>query len=176
MRRRERLILSLSIIVVLLMSYYLFLISPAKKKMAYLERRIELRKRDLEEMKRLKARWDQYLLDQQQIEKMISSRGKGFTILSFLEKLSREIGLHERLRYMKPINYSQPAVSEFKRTGMEIKLESLDTEELVKLLYNIEYSGKILNIRRIKIQTFEKRDQRLMKVIMDIDTFIGQGG
>jgi len=54
---------------------------------------------------------------------------------------------------------------------MEIKLEGININHLVNFLYKIEYSGKLLNIKRIKIQRLSKLEARTLRVTLQINTY-----
>jgi type II secretory pathway component PulM len=172
LKRNEILILSLGAVVVLAMVYYLFVISPAISKEKSLKRSIQRTEKDLAEMTALKKKWDRLKRSQLEAEKTLVQRGRRFTLLSFLEGISREVGIDDNIQYMKPLSFPEET-GELKETGMEIKLEDVDLAQLVEYLHKIEYSGKLLNIRRIKVQRMSSdAGPSLLRAILQVNTYV----
>lgn len=85
-----------------------------------------------------------------------SVQDKGFTLFGFLEELASELGINERIEYMKPI--SDTAASS--RESVEVKIRGIYQEDLIGLLYGIENCRTPLRIKRLNIRRVE-RDKNL---------------
>lgn len=131
--------------------YYLLVLSPAISKRKVLVERTEKRKGDLLQMLDLKHGWENFMKRREEAEKRLTAQGKSFTLLSFLERVSRSVGIEKKIQYMKPLTLHEEG-DNLKPEGLEISLEGVTMKELVSFLYRIEYSGKLISIRRIKIQ------------------------
>ncbi|MBW1912891.1 MAG: hypothetical protein JRI43_06985 [Deltaproteobacteria bacterium] len=93
-----------------------------------------------------------------------------FTLLSFLEGISREVGIDKRIQFIKPLSYTEDAGT-FKRVGMEMKFDNIDINQLVGFLHRVEYSGKLISIKRIKIQRMSKAKDSALKVTLQVNTY-----
>jgi len=172
--RREAIFCVAGGTVVLALLCYLFIISPAISRQHALTARITREERDLREMMKLRSIRRKLKTSRGNAEKILAARGKGFTLLSFLEGVSRKVGVEDRILYMKPLNFpEQPGP--LKSTGIEMKLDRVNTRQLVQLLYRIEHSGKLLNIRRIKIHRSSGQKTPLLKVTLQVNTYRRQG-
>jgi hypothetical protein len=121
-------------------------------------------------MIKLKNRWKRFNLNKDKVTKTLKKRGAGFTLLSFLEKISKEIGVNETIQYMKPIQFRNVR-SHLKPMGIEMSLLNIDIRQLVALLHKIECSDKLLNVRRIKISRPIKGAARSLKVNLQVTTY-----
>jgi hypothetical protein len=122
-------------------------------------------------MAELRARWEGMKKEHAAAEEALQGRGEKFTLLSYLEGISREVGIANKIQYVKPLSFPEEPGS-LKREGMEVKLEDIDIHELVEYLYKIEYSGKLLKIQRIKVQRVVERDATSsLRVIIQVHTF-----
>ena len=83
--------------------YYFLLVSPALSRQKRLETTVARGKADLSEMMALKAKWNSFKENQGEAEKILARRGEKFTLLSFLEGVSRKEGIHNKIQYMKPL-------------------------------------------------------------------------
>ena len=175
LKRNEILTLALGGLFVLTLLYYFFVISPAAAREKDLDRYIKKTRADLAEMVELKTRWDLMKRNQVEAEKMIGQRGPKFTLLSYLESISRETGINDKIQYMKPMSFPEES-GPLKQEGMEIKLEGVDMTQLVNYLYKIEYSEKLLSIVRIKVQRESTGDESsLLKATLQVNTYVQQG-
>jgi hypothetical protein len=168
--RREMAFLLLGGVLVFALFYYLLLVSPALSRQKVLDKSIGKMEGDLVSMIEMKRRWDGFRKSKTEAEKILNERGKEFTLLSFLEGVSRKVGIHKKIQYMKPV--STPEEGGIARTvGMEIKLDGMSVGELVNFLYEVEYSGNLLNTKRIKIQKLSKGETGLLRVTVQVNTF-----
>lgn len=168
--RREMVLLTLGGAVIFALFYYLFVVSPALSKQESVEKSIAKKEQALAEMMALKVKWDGFKRNQGESQKTLSQRGEKFTLLSFLEGISRKAGIHGKIQYMKPLP-SAEASEGMKLVGMEIKLDGIGIDQLVNFLYEIEFSDKLLSIKRIKVQTFSKGEEQSLRVTLQVDTY-----
>jgi hypothetical protein len=168
--RREKALLSLGGILVFALFYYLFIVSPTISRQGVLEKYILKKEADLVKMVELNLKWDRFKNNKAKAEKVLTRRGKKFTLLSFLEGISRKLGIHNKIQYMKPLSSPEESGS-LKQIGMEIKLDDINATQLVNFLYELEYSGKFLNIKRIKIQRFSKGKTQSLRVTLQVNTY-----
>jgi len=149
--------------------FYLVVISPALSKQELLAKNIIKRKQDLVKISEIKGKWQSFQRDRSDVQEAIKSRGS-FTLLSYLEAVTREIGIDQRIQYIKPVTFPD-GEGKLKPEGIEISLDGIDMEQLVNFLYKIEYSGKLLHVKRIKILRASKEKTSLLKVTLQVNTY-----
>jgi hypothetical protein len=71
---------------------------------------------------------------------------------------------------MKPLAFHDDS-GPTKPAGIEMNLDNINTEQLVTLLYKIEGAGKLLNIKRIKIQRTSIKRIQTLKVTLQVNTY-----
>jgi hypothetical protein len=149
--------------------FYLLVISPALSKQALLAKTIAKRKQDLVRISEIKGKWQSFQRDRSEVQEAIKGRG-GFTLLSYLEAVTREIGIDQRIQYIKPVTFPE-GEGKLRPEGIEISLDGVNMEQLVTFLYRIEYSGKLLHVKRIKILRASKERTSLLKVTLQVNTY-----
>jgi hypothetical protein len=171
LNRREMAFAIFGGIFVLVLLYYLFIISPAIARQNSLIAYIEKKEADLIGMIELKDKWERFKANRMKAEKILSQRGDRFTLLSFLEGVSREVGIDNKIQYMKPLTFRE-GEGALKPVGIEMNLDGINTKQLVSLLHKIEYSEKLLNIRLIKILRVSRGKVNLLKVTLQVNTYM----
>lgn len=149
--------------------FYWVVISPALSRQETLSKSIAKRKQDLVRISEIKAKWQGFQRDRADVQEAIKGRG-GFTLLSYLESVTREIGIDQRIQYIKPVTFPE-GEGKLRPEGIEISLDGVNMEQLVNFLYRIEYSGKLLHIKRIKILRASKEKTSLLKVTLQVNTY-----
>ena len=170
-KRREMSFLLLGGFIVIASIYYLFILSPALTGQKKLDKYIVKKEADLARMVQLNEKWEQFNRNKVEAEKIFSSKGKNFTLLSFLEGISREVGIQKKIVYMKPLSSpGEPGAS--KSLGMEVKLEGINVSDLVNFLYKLEYSDKLIHIKSIRIQKVTKGETPSLRVTLQANTYM----
>jgi general secretion pathway protein M len=168
--KKEKTILFVGGVVVLLLLYYLIVISPAHSRDEALAKRINKKRADLREMVVLKGEWDRLVSNKARAQEALTRRGKAFTPLSFLENISRKVGIQKNIQYMKP-RFSSEASGIGKAVGVEMKLEGINIEQFVRFLYELEFSGKLLHITKLRIQKMREGKGQSLRVLLQIDSY-----
>ena len=168
--RREMTFILIGGISIIILLYYLIIVSPALSRQELLIKYTGKKEADLAKMVELEAEWDRFNKERVEVEKKLKGRGKKFTLLTFLEGITRDVGINKSIQYMKPLSLSEEA-GPFKTEGIEMKLDNIDIKQLVNFLHKIEYSGKLLNIKRIKILRSAKGKTSLLKVTLQVNTY-----
>jgi hypothetical protein len=171
LNRREMAFAIFGGIFVIALLYYLFIISPAIARQNSLIAYIEKKEADLVGMIELKDKWETFKANRLKAEKMLAQRGEKFTLLSFLEGVSREVGIDNKIQYMKPLTFHEEE-GVLKPVGIEMNLDGINTKQLVSLLHKIEYSEKLLNIKLIKILHVTRGKEKLLKVTLQVNTYM----
>jgi hypothetical protein len=150
--------------------FYFVVISPGLSRQEQMEKSISKRKADLVKITELKRKWDDFKRDQREVEQALRNRGDRFTLLSFLEGVTREIGIDKHIQYIKPITFPSTEAA-FKPEGIEMSLDNVGMEQLVNFLYKVEHSGNLLFIKRIKLLKTAKGTSSALKVTLQVNTY-----
>ncbi|MBW2033475.1 MAG: hypothetical protein JRI94_07765 [Deltaproteobacteria bacterium] len=161
--RREMAFFILGGFFVIALLYYLFIISPAIARQNSLIEHIEKKEADLVGMIELKGKWERFKANKLKAEKILDQRGKKFTLLSFLEGVSRKVGIDNKIQYMKPLTFHEE-LGALEPVGIEMNLGGINIKQLVNLLHKIECSEKLLRV------TLKK--DKLLKVTLQVNTYM----
>ncbi len=112
--------------------FYLIVISPALSREELLSKNIAKRKQDLVRISEIKGKWQNFQKDRSDVQEAIKGRGD-FTLLSYLEAVTREIGIDQRIQYIKPVTFPEGEGKQ-RPEGIEISLEGVKMEQLVNFL------------------------------------------
>ncbi len=166
-RREKYIIYSAGCLVGLLILVH-FVVTPFFESRKQMQRSLQTKKGELEEMQRLQAE-HKALQGKLQVSKIrFSKRDKGFTLFSFLDKLAGRTGIKDRISYMKPSKTIQKN-SNYKISRVEMKLDDITLEQLTKYLYGVETSKNMVIVKKVSISKKEKK-QGLINVILQVET------
>ncbi len=96
-------------------------------------------------------------------------RQRGFTLFSFLDKLAGQVGIKERITYMKPSSSKQKDTP-YSLSLVEMKLNGITMEQISRFLYRIETSQNMIHVRRLSL-TKKEEQEGLLNVILQVETF-----
>lgn len=150
--------------------FYLVVISPGLSRQERLERSLSRREADLAKISELKRKWENFKRDQSEVEQSLGKRGDRFTLLSYLEGVTREAGIDKNIQYIKPVTFP-PSEGAFKPEGIEMSLDNVGMEQLVNFLYKVEHSGNLLFVKRIKILKTSRGASSSLKVTLQVNTY-----
>jgi hypothetical protein len=152
--------------------FYLVVISPGLSRQEQMERSISKRKADLVKLTELKRKWENFKRDQSEVEQALGSRGDRFTLLSYLEGVTREVGIDKNIQYIKPVTFPPTETAgAFKPEGIEMSLDNVGMEQLVNFLYRVEHTGNLLFTKRIKILKTSRGTSSALKITLQVNTY-----
>ncbi|MDD5205714.1 MAG: hypothetical protein PHS17_09845 [Desulfobacterales bacterium] len=167
---RDMISFSLAGLAVIGILYYLLVVSPALSKKTKLEEYIGRKKADVTSMLQVKNQWETFQAARKEAEGILRRRGEDFTLLTYLERVSRESGIEKKIRYMKPISLSDKE-EPYKPECIEMQLEDIDIQRLVEFLYKIEQSKNLLIVDRAKIRLVTKGSERSIELTLQVKTY-----
>jgi hypothetical protein len=171
LRKRDALLTCLGGLVVLGLLYVFLLVSPALSRQEKYKALIAEKSSQLGDMKALQVEWQKFQDARREAEDILSGRGTAFSLLTFMEELTRRIGVSDKIAYMKPLSFAENEDGLHRREGIEIRLEGLRMKELVTLLRETEYSNKLLAIERMKVEAHDRSEIRNLQVTLQVHTF-----
>ena len=167
--KREKTALYMAGSFIILFFILQFVVLPVIDNKNRLEKTLQAKIRTLTEMRQLKSEYDVIMAKTALVETRFTQRKAGFTLFSFLDRLAGETQLKDKIIYMKPSTSIQKD-KKYKTTMVEMKLQSIDLNQLTTYLYRIETSENIVFVRRISISKEEKA-QGLVNVVLNVVTF-----
>lgn len=148
---RERLLLGLALLSVVLIGGYTFLWDPLQSGGALLSRKITAREKDLVEMQRLH---DHYLdlLRQLEANQWVFEVDPSFNLLGYLQNVVSQAVTREKITSLNPTTRPRAEAPEFIEELVEIKLTTLALPQIVDLMYRVEKGDHPLRFSRILIK------------------------
>lgn len=169
--RRELALITLGFVFLAVAAFYLLAVAPALSRQQALAALIEEKAGDIRRMEALQQEWSDFQRKRAEAEQVLERRGQGFTLLTYMERISREVGVADRIQYIKPVNFPE-AEGPMQPTGIELRYERLDIKELVNFLYRVEQSRNLLRVDRIKIQPSVEAGRRSLEVTLQVNTYV----
>ncbi len=153
LNQRERIVVGSGLAILVLLLFWFALISPYMKTMDGLDRKIAAQKRNLLNVRQMQEQIDQL---RQQLATVDNRKTGAKPLFAKVEALTEQTGVREQLLAMRP----QPATTqgEFRQQLVEIRLEKLRLQQLVKLLHAVEYRSGGVQVKSMRIKPrFEDR-------------------
>lgn len=143
-------------------------ISPFIEKRKRLIRAIPVKSGQLEEIQLLKLKYDAMNKESELAKVQFSKREKGFTLFSFLDKLSDKAGIKNNIVYMKP-STSADKNTGYKTSVVAMKLQAITLKELTSFLHMVETSKNIVYITRLSISKTGKK-KPFINALLQVET------
>ena len=166
--KREKYLISLAVIVIVLALVIQLGIMPFVEKREQYNNKVTANQKNLQEMVNLRQ---EYLVLQQGsdiLAQRLARRPKSFTLFSFLEKAAGEAGVKENIKSMKPS--ASTTKGPFKESLVEMKLERITLGQMVGYLKRVEAPDMLVSIKRISIQS-NKKETQYLDAILQVLTF-----
>jgi general secretion pathway protein M len=127
-----------------------FIVFPSIDKRKRLKRELRVKTDTLREMVALKSDYGEIEKRTHASSARFANREKGFTLFSFLDKLTGEARIKEYVTYMKPSTTVQKN-SPYKISQVEMKIQGLTLQQLVNYLYMVETSKNMVHVKRLSV-------------------------
>ena len=145
-----------------------FIVFPTVDKREQQERAVQVKTKILEEMVALKSEYDAIKKNTDLSKGQFARREKGFTLFSFLDKLTGEAGIKDHITYMKP-STSVRKNSPYKISKVEMKLQGLTLQQLTSYLHMVETSKNIVRIKKLSISKTGKQEG-FIDAVLQVET------
>ena len=167
--KRERFAVYFAATAVGLFVIFQFIITPYVDKEDLLQRQYAAETEKLQKMREFKAEHDASAKSVDLSKINFQNRDKGFTLFSFLDKLSGETGIKDHVTKMIPSN-SESKSGTYKISQVELKLKSITLKQLTDYLYGIETSKNVMFVKRLTIDQSSK-PEGYIDVVMQVETY-----
>ena len=166
-RREKYSIYALSGVICLFVVFQ-FIVFPFLDKKERLERTLQAKTDILEKMTALQTEYNTIKKRTELSKSHFAKRDAGFTLFSFLDKLTGKAGIKNHVTYMKPSTSVQKN-SPFKISQVEMKLQGLTLQQLTSYLHMVETSKNMVNIKRLSISKTGKLEN-LIDAVLQVET------
>ncbi|MEJ2033065.1 MAG: type II secretion system protein GspM [Deltaproteobacteria bacterium] len=151
---REKVFLLAGIAFILLFLLWIGVIAPYRQGIEMADSHIASRSRQLEEIRQLQQEYLHLQKSMAAAERKLAQ--SDFSIFPFIEEVTTRTGVRDNLVSMRP--QAAQMQGEFREDSVEIKLEKIHLDQLVKLLHAIESSNLFLNMKSLRIRSrFDNR-------------------
>jgi len=124
-------------------------IDPTLKRSAELDRQIVTARRQFDELRTMQQEYQR----QKSVVDSINSQLKrqpNFAIFSRLEELAGQTGIRGKIVHMKPTVSTPSEV--YNEESVEVRMEGVTLEQLVRYLHQVENSPQLLKIKRLEMK------------------------
>ena len=162
------------IIIAALMSLFLFLsfpivINPVKKQIKLLDKKITVKRNDLDELTRLKEEYKEIQNAAKSMERKIAKSKKNVTLPSLLENLANKTNLKSKMTGLK--SHETLKNKNFEENSVEITLKNISIDELIKFVYELESLKHIIKVKGFKIKTTYGKKPKYINLTLLVSLF-----
>lgn len=149
MQPRERLFIGGAGAALLIFLLFKLAMDPMLKRSADLDRQIVTAQRQLSELRTMQ---EEYLRQKSVVDSINSQLKKqqNFAIFSRLEELAGQTGIRNKILHMKPTVSTHSEM--YNEESVEVKMEGVTLEQLVRYLHQVESSPQLLKIKRLEVK------------------------
>ena len=145
-----------------------FIVFPTIDKRKRLKRTLQVKEDALLEMIALKSEYDAIEKRTNLAKVSFENREKGFTLFSFLDRLTGKARIKEYVTYMKPSTTVQKNNS-YKISQVEMKLQGLTLQQLTTYLHMVETSKNMVYVKRLSISKTGKQEG-FVDAVLQVET------
>ncbi len=169
LNRREQYFVSIAGIALILFIIFQFIVLPVVETKKRLDRKLVDEAVVLQDMRALQKEFDRLREKTAIVE--VDERGEKFRLFSFLDRLAGQAGVKDSITHMRP-STSEAAEGGLLVSVVEVKLETVDLQDLVSYLYRIETSDKMVFVQRLSISRNEG-EKTGVDAVMQVETVKG---
>lgn len=170
---RERFVVTVGGAIVACLLFWVIVWDPVHEHLSTLDRRIQAKKVELRQTQELAARYDKLRATDAQLQDRLRA-ARGFSTLSFLEKLALEQDIRNKITQMRARGAETSRY--FRENPIEIKMEKVTLAELVNYLYALENPNQrdnvpaVIRVKQLRVhQRFENKS--LLDVTVQVSTY-----
>jgi len=167
LNKREKYIVYGALGILAALVIYQVIINPFFEGKTQMKNNLERKRAMVAEMQQWQSDYQALAQNAQANEERFARRNKGFSLYSFLSKMTIQAGIKDRLTYMRPTKTVQKN-SDYRISRVEMKLDGVGLEQLVNYLYAVETSDNIVEITKLAI-TKKDKELGLISVVMQVE-------
>ena len=165
-QREQRVLLGAGILFVLMLLY--LGVDSILDRYQKLEDKIVTKRGEVEKLSRLRTQYMEAHRQLEDIKAKLDQMERGFSVLSFIEDLANKENIREKIGSVKPKKI--PLNDTYDENIVELNIDNVSLQELVDFIYQVENSGQLLKVKRLRIKTrYDNRD--LLNVTLQVTTY-----
>lgn len=168
MNRRELISVGFACFFILSVLVYNYGISPFLERSDLLAREFDAKTKALKQVVHLSETYNNVLIRNENLKAKYSQREQGFTLFTFLEKISVKAGVAKHIDYMKPSS----GIDKWTKNELslvEMKIKGITLSQLLSYLYLAETSKNIVFIKRLSI-TRDGKKRDTISAVLQVET------
>lgn len=166
-KREKKLILSASIFLCIFLMFGA-LISHFIESKKNISSRLLQKEKSIAKLLEIADEYHKYKSNFDDLEKMAKNRDKNFSLFAFLENASRKVEVKSNVKYMKPSEVR--TMGSYKENMVEMEIDNITFDQLLKFMYEVEYGGVGVNLKRISMKR-NQANEGFLDVILQIVTY-----
>ncbi|MBF0467513.1 MAG: hypothetical protein HQK61_01280 [Desulfamplus sp.] len=167
--RRERNMVMLSLLSIVLFIVVQFIFFPAIDRRQELVRQLKAKKDAFKQMTELETRYSEIQASMMTLRKMVMTRDKSFTLFSFIDKLAQESNVKDNVAYIKPSTRKSES-SNLLFSNVKVRIDSIVMQQAVDFIYKIESSDSMVHIRSFSLS--KSGDDNRLSAIIETETIM----
>ena len=165
-QREQRVLLGAGVLFVLMLLY--LGVDSVLDGYQKLEDKIVTKRGEVEKLSRLRTQYMEAHRQLEDIKAKLDQMERGFSVLSFIEDLANKENIREKIGSVKPKKI--PLNDTYDENIVELNIDNVSLQELVDFIYQVENSGQLLKVKRLRIKTrYDNRD--LLNVTLQVTTY-----
>jgi len=168
LKEREKKLLIALILLVCCLILYFFLIRPIWNYTAAIEKKYEVNQADLNKLDKI---YQKYKVTKDKRTRFLSLLNKSRGITTIIEENARSVNILRNNVYTRdrPSNFQ----GKYKKTSTDVKFEGVDITSILKFIYQIENSNKLIKTSYLRISRGLK-GKNTYDVILKFDSLSSQ--
>ncbi|MFQ5329168.1 MAG: hypothetical protein ACE5D4_04160 [Thermodesulfobacteriota bacterium] len=151
-RQRSILILGTLILIVILWGGF-----TASSRYTAMKRTVSVKKGELSTFNKLAKGYIEKEASLKALEKKVSPAATSQSVVAIMEGIAKEIGVKSKLASLLPLK--EEIRQGYLERGAEVKIEGIDLNRLINLLYAMEHHRSLLLVREFSLESrFDKRE------------------
>lgn len=168
LNRREKYVVAGAACFIVIFLIFRLAVYPLLNKRERLTRDLASKTVELKEMRLLQSDYFTLQNKANTARAALNKRSRDFSLFSYLDSLVGDIDIKGNVSYMKP-NTSIQKDTNAKVSTVELKLQAITMEQLTKYLYQVEYSGNSLYVKRMSVSETSK-PEGYIDVVLQVET------
>lgn len=151
MSARERALLGLAAGSMLVIGLYSFVWEPLSEGRIVVARRIETKKRQLDDIQRMREEYMNLLRQLETSQAVLEQADPKFSLFPFIESTVAKLIGREKIKSMNPESKAIGAGT-YREESVELKLTGIELQQLVEIMYQIEKGPHPLRMTRLQMK------------------------
>ena len=172
MNIRDRLLIFVTAFLLLFFLAYQFVALPLSDRKRKLEMNEKMYIKELERLREVGEEYTKYKNEYILLHKMIKKK-EGSSVLTYLDNMSQTLGIRENIDYIRPSGKIEE--KNLIKDMVEIKIDAIVVDNLVKFMNKIEKERPGLMIYSIRLKPFFKDKSKTDAIIKIVDVSIKKG-